>query len=307
MPILNIILPIFSVIFLGYFLKRIRFFDESFVRVLNQLVYHIVLPVLVFWEIGRSPFQESFNGALVAVVFIAMGFLFGIIMIGGRFLGFTPAQRGSLAQGSFRGNLAYIGLALAANIYGNPGLSKAGVLVGFMIPFMNFFSVLGLLLSQPRQPRKHSLSHLVRTTFLNSLILASFLGLGFSYFALALPPLLANTFKMISGLSLPLALLSMGGNLSFQAVKGDIRPAIGATFLKLLGLPLMGLVLLHYWGIGGLDYKITLLFLSCPTAVITYIMSSELGGDQDLSASIVMLTTLGSMATLPFWIWFVGI
>jgi len=95
MPILKIILPIFSVIFLGYFLKRIRFFDESFVRVLTQLVYQIVLPVLVFWEIGRSPFEESFNGALVAVVFIAMGFLFGFIMIGGRFLGFTPAQRGS--------------------------------------------------------------------------------------------------------------------------------------------------------------------------------------------------------------------
>ncbi len=229
MSILNVILPIFLVIFLGYLLKITQFVTDSLVQALNQLVYNILLPVLIFWEISRSPFQESFNGWLVAATFIPMGIFFALFLSTGRPLGFAPAQIGSLTQGSFRGNIAYIGLALVANIYGTLGLSKAGVLAGFMIPFMNFLSIAGLLLSQPNPKMKHQLGVLTRSIFLNPLVLASFLGLLFSFYCLQLPPVLANTFRLLSNLSLPLALLSMGGSLSFRAIRGGLVPILSGT------------------------------------------------------------------------------
>jgi predicted permease len=235
-----------------------------------------------------------------------MGFVFLLVMATGRLMGFAPSQIGSLAQGSFRGNIAYVGLALVANIYGPQGLSKAGVLAGFMIPFMNFFSILGLVIHSSQIQGLLSWKSLIRSILLNALILGSFLGLLFSFFSWTLPPILANTLKMISGLSLPLALLSLGGSLSVQGIRGGLIPTIWASFLKLLGLPLIGYALLQSWDIGGLDLKVTILLLSCPTAVVTYIMSSELGGDLDLSASIVMLTTIVSMITIALWVGFVG-
>lgn len=307
MTLINVIFPIFLVIFLGYLLKRIQFVSDSLVQALNRLVYHILLPVLVFWEISRSSFQDSFNGLLVAAVYFPMAVLFLVILGTGRLFGFTPSRIGSLAQGSFRGNVTYVGLALISNIYGNPGLGKAGVLVGFMIPFMNILSVLGLILSQAAPQWKGRIKGLVRSIFLNALVIASFSGLVFSFFSLTIPLVIANTFRLLSNLSLPLALLSMGGSLSFQDIKGGLGPAFLGTFLKLIGLPLLGLFGLHYWGIQGLDFKLIIFLLSCPTAVVTYIISSELGGDLELSASIVMLTTLISMLTIPLWVWFVGI
>lgn len=57
----------------------------------------------------------------------------------------------------------------------------------------------------------------------------------------------------------------------------------------------------------GYLLKITIVLFSCPTAVVTYIMASELGGDPELSSSIVMLSTLMAMVTIPLWVWFVGI
>lgn len=307
MQLLNVILPIFLVIFLGYFLKSLQFINDSLVQALNRLVYHILLPVLIFWEISRSPFQESFNGWLIAASFIPMIIVFIFLLIWGRLLGVTPAGIGSLLQGSFRGNIAYVGLALAANIYGKPGLSKAGVLAGFMIPFMNFLSILGLLMFRSDPQKKFRLTTLIRSIFINSLILASFLGLIFSYYSFPIPAVLSNTLRLLSNLSLPLALLSMGGSLSFQAIKGGLGLATLGTGLKLAGLPWLGFLILHYWDIGGLDFKIAILLLSCPTAVVTYIMASELGGDPELSSSIIMLTTLWAMLTIPLWVWFVGV
>ncbi len=222
MTLLELILPIFAVIFLGFFLKMAAKVDEAFVQILNQLVYQVFLPVLVFWEISRAPFQGSFNPRLVIITYGAMGFIWLLVLVTGKTLGLRGAITGALAQGSFRGNLAYIGLALAHNLYGSPGLSKAGVLAGFMIPFMNFFSILG-------------------------------------------------------------------------------------TLLKLIILPGFGVLLLRYGLVTGLDFRLTVILLACPTAVVTYIMASELGADKGVSASIIMLSTLISMFTIPVWVWMIGL
>jgi len=307
MALLELILPIFAVIFLGFFLKKAGRVDEAFVQMLNQLVYQVFLPVLVFWEISRAPFQGSFNPRLVIITYGAMGFIWLMVLVAGKTLGVRGATVGTLAQGSFRGNLAYIGLALAFNLYGSPGLSKAGVLTGFMIPFMNFFSILGLILSRPGGRSKPGWGSLIRSVFLNPLILASFIGLGFSYGSWQLPAILANTLRLLSGLSLPLALISLGGNLSFRGIKGELAPAIIGTVLKLVFLPGIGVLLLGYGQISGLDFCLTVILLACPTAFVTYIMASELDGDKELSAAIIMLSTLVSMISLPVWIWMIGL
>ncbi len=118
--------------------------------------------------------------------------------------------------------------------------------------------------------------------------------------------MIAGTLRLLSGLSLPLALISLGASLSFQGI-GNYRLSTAlAVLLKLLFLPLLGLILLQSSDVSGLDYRITVLLLACPTAVVTYIMAVELGGEPDLAASIVMISTLLSMASLPFWIWLVG-
>ena len=307
MALFELILPIFFVIFLGFFLKKGGLFDESFVQVLNQLVYQVFLPVLVFWEISRAPFQSSFNPRLVLIAYAAMGSVWLIVLGAGKLLRFRRAQLGVLTQGAFRGNLAYIGLAVASNLYGSPGLSKAGVLTGFLIPFMNFFSILALILCRPSDLARPGWGTFLRSVIFNPLIVASFIGLGFSYGAWQLPPILANSFRLLSGLSLPLALISLGGNLSFRGIRGGLTPAILGTAVKLVLLPGIGVLLLRYGQFSGLDYRLTVILLACPTAVVTYVMAAELGGDSDLSASLILLSTLISMISIPIWIWVVGI
>jgi predicted permease len=64
MALFELILPIFLVIFLGFLLKKTGVFDVAFVRVLNQMVCQVFLPVLVFGEISRAPFHSRFNPRL---------------------------------------------------------------------------------------------------------------------------------------------------------------------------------------------------------------------------------------------------
>src|SRR5512145_825151 len=115
--ILTIVLPVFVVIALGTGLRRLRLIDADFLFQTNRLVYYICLPLLLFYKIGTADFAASFNGALVAgsALAIATGCLLSYGYAALR--RYPPEARGTFSQGAFRGNLAYVGLAIVMNAY----------------------------------------------------------------------------------------------------------------------------------------------------------------------------------------------
>jgi len=136
--ILIIVLPVFLVIGLGFGLKMARLVDGSFLYQLNRLVYFLALPALLFHEIARADFSATFNGMLLAGMLAAILLTFFLAYGFAAWRGYPPEARGSFCQGAFRGNIAYIGLAIVFNAYGGDGLAAAGILLGFLVPVYNF-------------------------------------------------------------------------------------------------------------------------------------------------------------------------
>ncbi|HEX9777802.1 MAG TPA: AEC family transporter [Geopsychrobacteraceae bacterium] len=290
-----IVLPVFLVIALGYFLRRYKFLDEAFLFQTNRLVYVVFLPLLLFYKISRADFFSYFNGPLVvgSSLVIAVGFLVSYLYAGLR--RYPPPVHGSFCQGAFRGNLAYIGLSICLNAYGDDGLTRAGILMGFLVPVLNLFAVLALLLPARKQTAAGNRPNWLTQVLLNPLLLASLVGLFWSYFRLPLPLLLDRGLQITTGLTLPLALLAIGGSFSMARLKGDLRRAGLSSAIKLLLLPLLAAVILHALGVTGTDFAIGILLAGTPAATATYIMAHQLGGDAELAGSIVMLSTLGSV------------
>ena len=290
---ITIVLPIFLVIGLGTLLKQLKLFDEAFLQQTNRLVYVVFLPLLLFYKIGKADFSSFFNAPLVigSTLVIVIGFVLSWYYTGKRQY---PAEiRGSFCQGAFRGNLAYIGLAICLNAYGEEGLTKAGILMGFLVPVLNLFAILALLL--PHQGRdKEKTPNLIAQTILNPLIIASFLGIIWSFWSLPIPTIIDRSLNITTGLALPLALLAIGGGFSFERLKGDLKLAGAASTIKLVLLPLLALLLLVPMGVSGADLGIGILIAGTPAATATYIMAQQMKGDAELAGSIVMLSTLAS-------------
>ncbi len=290
---ITIVLPIFLVIGLGTLLKQFKLVDDTFLNLANRLVYVVFLPLLLFYKIGTADFSHFFNGPLVigSSLVIVLGFFLTYFYTG--WANYSPAVRGSFCQGSFRGNLAYIGLAICLNAYGEDGLTKAGILMGFLVPVLNLFAILALLLPH-QEENKGQLPNLILQTILNPLIIASFLGIIWSYWTLPIPIIIDHSLKIITGLTLPLALLAIGGGFSFVRLKGDLKHAGLASTVKLILLPLLAVFLLVPLGVTGTDLGVGILMAGTPAATATYIMAQQMRGDAELAGSIVMLSTLVS-------------
>ncbi|PLY03733.1 MAG: AEC family transporter [Desulfuromonas sp.] len=290
---LIIVLPVFLVIGLGVLLKHLRLFDDAFLHQTNRLVYLVFLPILLFYKIGTADFSSFFNGPLVIASSLTIFLGFVLSYVYAMWRKFPPSVHGSFSQGAFRGNLAYVGLAICLNAYGENGLTGAGILMGFLVPVLNLFAILALLLPQSGladDKRPSWCSQLL----LNPLILASFLGIVWSYFSLPLPVIIDRSLRITTGLALPLALLAIGGSFSMARLRGDLKLAGLASFIKLLILPLFAFLLLYPFGVSGQNLGIGILMAGTPAATATYIMAHQMRGDAELAGSIVMLSTLAS-------------
>lgn len=290
---LTIVLPVFLVIGLGQLLFRLRLFDNKFLQQTNRLVYVVFLPLLLFHKIGTADFASFFNGPLVLASSLVIVLGFVLTFTYGALRNYPAAIRGSFCQGAFRGNLAYVGLAICLNAYGDDGLTRAGILMGFLVPVLNLFAIFALLLPHKKVAGEKQPNWLAQIA-LNPLIIASFLGIAWSYWHLPIPIIIDRALVITTGLTLPLALLAIGGSFSVERLKGDMRIAGLATIVKLAILPIVAALLLSLLNVSGTDFGIGILMAGTPAATATYIMAHQMKGDAELAGSIVMLSTLAS-------------
>ncbi len=295
--IINIVLPVFSVIGLGWLLRRWSLIDAAFLKQTNRLVYYVCLPLLLFYKIGTADFFANFNGHLIIGSIAAVTITFVLSYIYAAFRHYPNKARGVFSQATFRGNIAYIGLAITLNAYGETGLTKAGILMGFLVPFLNLFAIFALLWPHRGDGEQHSAGFWWRQVALNPLILASFLGIIWSFLDLPIPLIVERSLNIATGMTLPLALMAIGGGFSIARLRGDLVTAALASCVKTIGMPILAAILLASMGVTGMDLGIGVLIAGTPAATANYIMADQLKGDAELAGTIVMLSTLLSAVT----------
>lgn len=286
--------PIFVLLGLGIVLMRIELLTDAFVDVGSRLVFSMGLPALLFLSISKTNIGESTNLALVGfglamtvAVFLLLEYL------AARFV--LPVEdRGIVVQGAYRSNMGIIGLALCANAYGDQGLIAASLYVGLVTILFNVLAV--ITLSRSLQ-RKQGLGRIVKGIALNPLIIGIVLALPVSMSGVKLPTVLLRSVQYVADLTLPLALICTGASLNFTVFRTQIRNTLVSSGFKLVVVPLLfslgGIAL----GFRGVELGVLLLMSSAPTAAASYVMVRAMGGNAQLAANIIVLTTLGSLVT----------
>ncbi len=297
--ILENLSPVFLVIGLGYLSRKLGFLPDNFIQSANRLVYYIAIPLLVFSEISRGKFSESFDMRQLAGTLLAVGLVM-LLAIAVAFIMKLPRKTAvTFTQISYHGNLGYVGLAVIFYSLGPAGRVTASVLAGFLILMQNILSI-SLYTFAPSEGRRLTVKSLGKF-IANPIILGTVLGLISSGSGISLPGFLDRTLVIVADMALPLALLIIGGSLRTGVSGRSVQMGI-STILKLLVLPLTGLILFRLLDVSHALAVPSIILLSSPSATISYVMSAEMGGDSDLAAAAVTISTVLSIITYAFWL-----
>lgn len=299
---INVTIPIFLVILLGYVLRRMNFLTDEFVRVANKYVFAVALPVMLFEDISGSDVREemSIKFFLYCLIVTLVMFL-GVWAVAGLTLK-DKSMVGAFAQAGARGSAAVLGVAFVENICGDIGRTPLMIVVA--VPLFNILSVIILVFNangsndKDYEKIKSSCINIVK----NPIIIGIVLGLAASLIGLKLPVIPARALGYISNTATPIALLAVGAGFDTKQAITRIKPALGAAFIKLIGLPMIFLPMAYKLGFESSEMVAILIMLASPTTVSSYIMAKNMDNDDILTSNVIVLTTLLSSITLTVWI-----
>jgi predicted permease len=306
MNILVTIVPIFAVIFIGWFLRTRGMISDSFFAPANRLVFYLAIPAMVFRSISTASLETHFSPLVLGVTMFSVVLVFLLAWATARLLGISPGRRGTFIQNSFHGNLGYIGLAVAFYYLGDEGLTRASIIAGFVMILQNFLAVFALQLYRAGYPAdRHAHQVLVKISK-NPIVISALAGIACSVLKVPIPLVLERCLSIISGLALPMALLIIGGSLTFDLLRTRLKTVAVSTALKLGLTPAIGFALCGLLHIAVSDFMPAVILLASPTATVSYVMAREMEGDADAAVVAISLSTLLSAVTFIFWLIIAG-
>ncbi len=296
--ILNSLFPVFALILLGGVLKTTGFVSEAFLKTSDKLVYYIFFPCMLFWKIGSNDTLQGIDLSLSMAALCAVFMVFAVstaYIIYGRV---TDFQAGSFSQSCYRFN-TYIGMAVVVNALGDEGVLQFGILIGIVIPVINILSVSILIwFSEKKYSTRQRIQRLAGAVLSNPLILACLAGILFLNTGIGFPRFVHNTLDLISMVTLPLALISIGSAFSFKKMTGYLHLSFMASAFKMILLPLAGVLFMKLFGVQGPAFKVGLIYFCLPTSTALYVLSSQMNSDTELASAVIVFSTLISIIPL---------
>jgi len=293
------ILPIFSIIGLGYLLMHRGFVGEPFIVSANRVVYYVAVPAMLFHEVARSSFSENFHAGAVLSMLTGLVVITATAFLSAHLSRKPIPFKATFVHSTFHGNLGYMAYAIAFYALGQRSFAQTALLSSFLIVAQNLLAVCVFAYYRPTETSRSGRNRFefwdtLKRIASNPIIAAVTAGTVFSYLSLSLHPAVAQSLKILSGMALPLALLLIGTSLSFGAFKKLIPAMCLIGGLKLILFPLIVYGLMQWWHVPPSFHTPVLILTAAPPATITYIMASELGGDTELAAAATSLLTLVS-------------
>lgn len=299
---LNATVPVFLMMLLGLFLKKIGWIDDVFASKMNQFVFLVPLPLLVFEDLATVDFQDVWNMKFVlfclGVTIVSIG-----IAVAVSFAWKDKAIQGEFIQASYRSSAALLGMAFIQNIYGTAGMAPL-MIIG-SVPLYNVIAVVVLSFFKPerRGVDRAMLTRTLKGIVTNPIIIAILTGLLWSAFKIPMPHIVEKTVSNVAGVATPMGLMAMGASFDIRKAFAKVRPSVAAAFMKLVGFVAVFLPVAVHLGFREEELVAILVMLGSATTVSSFVMAKNMGHEGVLSSSVVMLTTMFSAFTLTGWLY----
>lgn len=253
---LNTIVSIFVMMAVGYGAKRLLRLDKDSVRRFNSLVFHTLLPLMLFNNIYHSNIRGGVSARCLGLALAVLLALFLLTWLLVKRIEPANDQRGVMIQASFRSNFLLLGMPLIQELCPGADLATVSVMLAIVVPCYNVLAVVTLeTFSRKQIDVKKILLGIAK----NPLIIASALGILANLSGLSLPDCLANPISQLGASASPVALLLLGAQFEFHDVRLHRRNLAVCTALRLVVFPGVALPLAALAGLRGPEFAVLII------------------------------------------------
>jgi len=306
--ILNLALPYFGLIFIGFACGKTRGLPESGLAWMNFFLLYVSLPALLFGIMSETPFSELNNPPFLIATTLATVSAFVIAMVAGRFIGELSLRKATMAglAGAY-GNIGYMGPGLALAVLGSKAAAPTALI--FCCDSIFLFSIVPLLiaLTDREHPSMwHAIGVAARQIALNPLIMSAAAGALAAALHVQLPVAVDKTLLFLQNAAAPTALFVLGVTVAVRPFDRVPWEVPGVIAIKLLVHPLIVFALMLLFGPFAQPGAATaVLMAALPPALNVFVLARQNNPWIEPASVAVLIGTFGSVVTLTSVMWFI--
>lgn len=307
----NNIIPIFTLIALGFMLNKA--FDLD-IFTLSKINFFIFVPIFVFVNLLTTEIELQLIQALIFGVIILI-FNMGITSIVARLRGYDLSLKSAFKNSIMFYNSGNIGVPLITLVF-----SSGAFVINGQTPYLGIAVTCQVMIlvvqnvttntigffnaGRAHMDWKESLLKICKMPTIYAIPTA----LVLKYFQVDMTrvPIWPALEFVRQGL-ISVALITLGVQLSRTSFNFKDREVYLAVAMRLIGGPLLALILLKFFGVQGILAQVLMISSSVPTSVNTALIAVEYNNRPDFASQAVMISTLLSALTLTGVIYFAGL
>jgi malonate transporter len=304
--ILNLALPYFGLIFIGFACGKAKGLPEQGLAWMNFFLLYVSLPALLFGIMSKTPFEELNNPPFLIATTLGTASAFALALMAGRLVGRLSFRESTLAglSGGY-GNIGYMGPGLALAVLGSKAAAPTALI--FCCDSIFLFSIVPLLIALTDGQSRHwlhTIGLVVRQIVLNPLIMSACAGALAAALHIHPPVAIDNTLRFLENAAAPMALFVLGVTVAlrpFGRVPWEV-PAVIA--IKLLVHPLVVFGLMLLLGPFPQPWAATaVLMASLPPALNVFVIARQNNTWIEPASVAVLIGTFASVITLTSVMW----
>ena len=300
----SVVFPLFVYMFIGMTARRAGLLDEQTCSSMNAFNFKVLFAVNMFRNVFTA--RESFSADSFGYLAVSVGYtllVFAVFYIVVPLLWKERPRASSVIQGCYRGNSMLFAIPVVETLCGVENSAVASMCVSIVVPVYN---ILAVILFETMRGNRVEIGPLIKSIFRNPLIIGAIAG-GIAAAASSLtgyniPKTIMTPVSVLSSMNSPLSLILLGAGLDLGSVRKDLKDLAFVCFMKLIAVPAGIALICMALGYSGIPF-ISLFAIFCvPTAVSSYPMAEQMGGDGPFSAEVIASTSLFSLVTVFVWV-----
>jgi malonate transporter len=305
--VLNLALPYFGLIFIGFACGKVKGLPEQGLAWMNFFLLYVSLPALLFGIMSKTPFAELNNPPFLIASTLGTISAFALALLAGRLLGKLPLREATLAglSGAY-GNIGYMGPGLALAVLGTKAAAPTALI--FCCDSIFLFTIVPLLiaLTDSKHPSLlHTFGVVVKQIVLNPLIMSACAGALAAALHIHPPVAIDNTLLFLQNAAAPTALFVLGVTVALRPFGRVPWEVPGVIAIKLLIHPLVVFGSMLLLGPFAQPWAATaVLMASLPPALNVFVIARQNDSWIEPASVAVLIGTFASVLTLTSVMWF---
>ncbi len=299
--VLDIILPVFGVVFIGFIAARLNWIGRDAIEGLSAFVFSFAIPALLFRSIAMTELPVDIPWRYLISYYGGVFCVFAVGIAAARLWFRQPLEgQGIFALGAGFSNTVLLGIPLILTAFGEQATVPLFLIISFhsflLMPTVTTIIEFGR--GQGESVGRLWLSTL-KSLFTNPIILGLLTGLIFNLLKLGVPAALDSVAQMLGAAATPGALFAMGASLSQYRIAGKITEALVLSVIKLLLHPLI------VWLLAAIIFRLEPLWIAVavvmaamPSGINMYLFAQRYKIAVEAATTTVLLCTALSVVTL---------